>query len=116
MFVRTKEGKIFDCLVHEQMGKPIYYPKTSETNGYIDWNEAYKKSENIIDILEVGDIIKFDITDTDNYAEIQGYNCLEISCEEELNGVKEMIEMESAKLLSIVTKEQFKSISYEVSK
>ena len=47
MFVRTKKGKIFDCVVHEQMGKPIYYPKTSETNGYIDWNEVYKKSENI---------------------------------------------------------------------
>lgn len=57
MFVRTKDGKIFDCYVSEQMGKPIYYPKCSKTNGYIDWNEVYKKSENIIDILEVGDYV-----------------------------------------------------------
>lgn len=71
-------------------------------------------SYNIIDILEVGDIIKFDITDTDNYAEIQGYNCWEISCEEELNGVKEMILMESAKLISIITREQTESMQYEV--
>lgn len=71
-------------------------------------------SYNIIDILEVGDIIKFDITDTDNYAEIQGYNCWEISCEEELNGVKEMILMESAKLISIITREQTESMQYKV--
>lgn len=57
MYVRTKDGKIFDCYVSEQMGKPIYYPKRSKTNGYIDWNEVYKKSENIIDILEVGDYV-----------------------------------------------------------
>lgn len=30
MFVRTKDGKIFDCYVSEQMGKPIYYPKRSK--------------------------------------------------------------------------------------
>ena len=71
-------------------------------------------SYNIIDILEVGDIIKFDITDTDNYAEIQGYNCWEISCEEELNGVKEMILMESAKLISIITREQTESMQYKI--
>lgn len=79
---------------------------------YLD--QVIKASHNIIDLIEVGDIIKFDITDTDNYAEIQGYNCWEISCEEELNGVKEMIEMESAKLLSIVTKQQFESMAYRI--
>ena len=79
---------------------------------YSDW--VIKASYNIIDLIEVGDVIKFDITDTDNYADIQGYNCWEISCEEELNRVKEMIEMESAKLISIVTKERFESISYKV--
>lgn len=83
---------------------------------YKEFVEEYKPrfSDSIIDLIEVGDIIKFDITDIDNYADIQGYNCWEISCEEELNGVKEMIEMESAKLLSIVTKEQFESMSYRV--
>lgn len=57
MFVRTKNGKIFDCYVSEQMHKPIYYPKNSKTGGYIDYNEVYKKSENIMDILEIGDYI-----------------------------------------------------------
>ena len=63
MFVRTKDGKIFDCYVSEQMGKPIYYPKCSKTNGYIDWNEVYKKSENIIDILEEGDYVNGELVD-----------------------------------------------------
>ena len=76
--------------------------------------QYYKHSDNIIDLIEVGDVIKFDITDTDNYADIQGYNCWEISCEEELNGVKEMIEMESAKLISIVTREQFSAMEYRL--
>ena len=76
--------------------------------------QYYKHSDNIIDLIEVGDVIKFDITDTDNYADIQGYNCWEISCEEELNGVKEMIEMKSAKLISIVTREQFSAMEYKL--
>ena len=57
MYVRTKEGKIFDCYASEQMGKPIYYPKSSKTNGYIDYEGVYKKSKCIIDLIEVGDYV-----------------------------------------------------------
>ena len=112
MYVRTKGGFI---------DKIISF-KSTISNDYVELEDEYyankkdilKASNNIIDLIEVGDIIKLDITDTDNYAEIQGYNCWEISCAEELNGVKEMIAMESAKLISIVTKEQFESMSYKV--
>lgn len=93
-FIKTKFKDDFECSV------PMYM--------------ILKASHNIIDLIEVGDVIKFDITDTDNYVDIQGYNCWEISCEEELNGVKEMIEMKSAKLISIVTREQFKSMEYRL--
>ena len=85
-----------------------------DTQGHLHFGDFIKASHNIIDLIEVGDVIEFDITDIDNYADIQGYNCWKISCEEELNGVKEMIQMESAKLISIVTKEQFESMSYKV--
>lgn len=57
MYVRTNKGQIFDCIESEQMGKQIYYPKNSKTNGYIDYSEVYKKSNNIIDICEVGDYV-----------------------------------------------------------
>ena len=110
MYVRTREGFLWKPKKIEiEEDNSVWF------DDYYDYDVSdVKASHNIIDLIEVGDIIKFDITDTDNYAEIQGYNCWEISCEEELNGVKEMIEMESAKLLSIVTKEQFESMAYRI--
>ena len=99
MFVRTKDGKIFDCYVSEQMGKPIYYPKCSKTNGYIDWNEVYKKSENIIDILEVGDYVNgFPIIHKENDI---------LKC-----GL--LVQFKENEIKSIVTKEQFESIKYSL--
>ena len=90
MYVRTKDGKIFDCYVSEQMGKPIYYPKSSKTNGYIDYEEVYKKSKCIIDLIYVGDII------------------------ETPKGVFQVGYIENNIIKSIVTKEQFNYAKYEV--
>ena len=99
MFVRTKDGKIFDCYVSEQMGKPIYYPKCSKTNGYIDWNEVYKKSENIIDILEVGDYVNgFPIIHKENDI---------LKC-----GL--LVQFKENEIKSIVTKEMFSNVEYRV--
>ena len=115
MYVRTKKGEIFECYESEQMHKPIYYPKKSKTKGYIDYGDVYKKSNNIIDILEIGDYVngckiidicideitnlkylETDITEFDNV-----YACGHINIYE--NDIK-----------SIVTKEQFKNMEYEV--
>lgn len=114
MYVRTKDGKIFDCYVSEQMGKPIYYPKRSKTNGYIDWNEVYKKSENIIDILEVGDYVnelpvedyytRYD-EEKDDYIKI-GIITLEDYWKGTFTSVED--------IKSIVTKESFKSMEYRL--
>ena len=101
MFVRTKKGKIFDCVVHEQMGKPIYYPRTSKTNGYINWNEVYKKSENIIDILEVGDYVN-------------GWKVLYWTDGTKIIDDGYASDLNKIKIKSIVTKEQFESMSYKV--
>lgn len=102
MYVRTKDGKIFDCYISEQMGKPIYYPKRSKTNGYIDWNEVYKKSENIIDILEVGDYV----------------NGLPVRFVEEnrvdIGQEENYLWLKNKHIKSIVTKEQFKAIEYRL--
>lgn len=111
-FVRTKDGKIFDCYVSEQMGKPIYYPKRSKTNGYIDWNEVYKKSENIIDILEVGDYVN-DLPIEDYYTRYDEekddfVNIGVITLEDYWKGTFTSVE----DIKSIVTKEAFKSMEY----
>ena len=109
MFVRTKKGKIFDCVVHEQMGKLIYYPKTSKTNGYIDWNEVYKKSENIIDILEVGDYVNGEKVIRVIPQDICGDEMLDY--QHIFVNDKEVFKED---IKSIVTKEQFESMSYKV--
>lgn len=110
MFVRTKDGKIFDCYVSEQMGKPIYYPKRSKTNGYIDWNEVYKKSENIIDILEVGDYVNgYEVSFKGN--DYQPFVQCDYPVQE---GTTNHYRFYEKAIYSIVTKEQFESMSYRI--
>lgn len=48
VYVQTKRG-IFKCYKSEQMGKPIYYPIESKTNGYIDYYD-------VIEILNIDDL------------------------------------------------------------
>ena len=101
MYVRTKDGKIFDCYVSEQMGKPIYYPKSSKTNGYIDCEEVYKKSKCIIDLIEVGDYVN-------GYRVTYVYpNLIKVDS-------TDIWEIHPHDIKSIVTKEMFNSVKYEV--
>ena len=99
MYVRTNKGQIFDCIESEQMGKPIYYPKKSKTNGYIDYNEVYKKSNNIIDICEVGDYVN-------GHLVIKRHNDLM------LEDTFDLVQDEDIK--SIVTREQFERMEYKL--
>ena len=111
MYVRTKDGKIFDCYVSEQMGKPIYYPKSSKTNGYIDYEEVYKKSKCIIDLIEVGDYVNGlrinSITEVDENHDVRLVRNLTTYGDNDISFSNEEIK-------SIVTKEQFESVKYEV--
>jgi hypothetical protein len=111
MYVRTKKGEIFDCYESEQMHKPIYYPKKSKTNGYIDYEDVYKKSDNIIDILEVGDYVNGYKVNAEYapygvYIEIPFVDSESIGCNVDLIRTEE--------IESIVTREMFESIEYKV--
>ena len=110
MYVRTKDGKIFDCYVSEQMGKPIYYPKSSKTNGYIDYEEVYKKSKCIIDLIEEGDYV--------NGVEVIGKEFDNFNKEYLQCGVGDYVicTFEVKDIKTILTKEQFEDIKYEVNK
>lgn len=108
MYVRTKDGKIFDCYVSEQMGKPIYYPKSSKTNGYIDYEEVYKKSKCIIDLIKLGDYVN-----GKEVAEIltdEHGNVTDIAYLEEVEGQAYSLQP----IKNIATKEQFESMKYVV--
>ena len=116
MYVRTKEGKIFNCFASESMGKPVYYIKDSLTNGFIDYNEAYKVSPNIIDIVQVGDYVN-------------GEKVLETTCKWEymddasdtgVNEVYDGLELQKGRIYfeyeieTVVTKEQYEQMAYKV--
>lgn len=109
MFVRTKDGKIFDCYVSEQMGKTIYYPKRSKTNGYIDWDEVYKKSENIIGILELGDYVNGQVV-----TEIIPENRKVEPSTMIYTGTNYYVGLYNEHIDTIVTKEQFESMEYKL--
>ena len=103
MYVRTKKGEIFDCYESEQMHEPIYYPKKSKSNGYIDYEDVYKKSDNLIDILQVGDYVN-------------GYIVKDILD----NGPNGLVVQTAIDFLyerdikSIVTKEMFEQMEYKI--
>ena len=104
MYVRTKKGEIFDCYESEQMHKPIYYPKKSKTNGYIDYEDVYKKSDNLIDILQVGDYV--------NGVEVENIDDEWITMSD--TKVPILKSIANGLIVSILTKEQFKEMEYRI--
>ena len=116
MYVRTKQGKIFNCFASESMGKPVYYIKDSLTNGFIDYNEAYKVSPNIIDIVQVGDYVNgskvIDISiigkDKEKWVWVEQMEDTDNKYGDDYVGYN------NEQIKSIVTKEQFESMIYKV--
>lgn len=76
-----------------------------------DINEITKASYNIIDILEVGDIIRYRIDKVS--LETKGYltGVIDITDEEMIESIKED---KNYHVLQILTKEQFEEMSYKV--
>lgn len=110
-YVRTKLGTIakiedveFDIKFRMDTGKPIYRNWKEDFGGsYVLNEEIVKHSPNIIDLIEVGDYVNGKlIHKTDigkNYAYIYYGNCKTFT---------------DYQIKSIVTKDQFNSVSYEV--
>lgn len=126
MYVRGSyyqyKGKIGEIIKNYQNELEIAYKdgiiKTT-VSSFIDDNfdnngKQYKASYNIIDLIEVGDVITFEGVDECNFPDLLGIQTHLIESNE-LIDFKDMVENESAKLISIVTKEQFESMQYKVS-
>lgn len=109
MYVRTKDGEIFECYVGEQMGKPIYYPKNSKTNGFIYYDEICSISKDLIDLIEEGDYVNGYRV----YSGGENHFDYILTWDEERDYYMK-IELPSVDIKSIVTKEQFNSVKYEV--
>ena len=127
MYVRTKHYGIFKILNIEKVGKTIFFKKAqgidvevANKNNPIE-DEIIKSDTNIIDLIEVGDILLlFDKSYGENYkAEVllDSIDCKSIINYEQcdlLNLEYELITEEHIKLLNILTKVQFVSMSYKV--
>ena len=131
MFTRLdgKIGKVIDICTCEQCEKRGYYEPTIEYShnerDYVSvyWKDNLKASHNIIDLIEVGDLIEHEnigikqIKDKDKYSQYIWYskNHNPSTCD-----IEDAISFEAFKSefevgnISIVTKEQFESMSYRV--
>lgn len=111
MYIRTDYGKI---------GKIIYFEGTmAKTDNekiitFRDFNEEIKKaSHNIIDLIEEGDYVNGKlVTKTNSIFPIN--NSIYIECYCEMNGTSLCWCYSNEEIKTIVTKEQFESMQYEV--
>lgn len=76
-------------------------------------SSGYKSSYNIIDLIEVGDLVKYEISGDIYISEVQTHPEFE-KVKLHIEFVDTIINIEDLKILSIVTKEQFKQMEYEV--
>lgn len=126
MYVRGKyyqyRGKIGKIIKNYNNDLEIAYKDgvlKTNVGSFIDDNydvngRQYAASFDIIDLVEVKDIIEIDVTDEDNCSHILGINFIRIENERDLSNIKDMILNESAKLIQIVTHEQFEQMAYKV--
>jgi len=109
MYVRTKEGNIEKICDIEN--EHIY---TDED--YLSWypssNAISKASNNIIDLIEVGDFVNgYKVINVG--VEELGHTYLSLDMNEDIHWLESEIENEE-QIKSIVTKQQFESMSYKV--
>ena len=112
-YIRTYDGIIGKVLEDEDIGENGVYIDTTFLDDYADetnfvkYEDIKSHSFNIIDLIEEGDFIKI----KDEYFE-DVY--LILDTESWLNRVKREMLNDYFKLVSIVTKEKFKNVEYEV--
>lgn len=116
MYVRTKEGYI--C-------KILKLNETYEDDGYLDHNDirsasiqeknVIKSSHNLIDLIEVGDYVngqRVNYINKDRKNFNISFGSIDYNLKSKFNDDIKWLSVDEIK--SIVTKEQFKSLEYEV--
>lgn len=122
-YVRTKSGIIvkvidkdrklywFDRYVYKLSNLPLDHIEIGKENKII-----IKHSENILDLIEVGDVIKYkELRHFSNYeTTFNKEYILGIHNANELKDMKKEVKNNKIKVIQIYTKEQLKCIGYEV--
>lgn len=113
-YIRTYNGIIGRILEDEDIAENgvyidiTFFDDYADETNFVKYEDIKSHSFNIIDLLKVEDIIKMKDNDM-NYLET-----IYINDEGMLEAVKEDSEYNNMKIISIVTKEQFKNVEYEV--
>lgn len=107
-YVKLKRGEIFKI----DENTTNYYNSNKE---FIT-NEITKHSESIMDLIEVGDVIKYkELRDWSMYGtKANETYILNLKSQKEIDKFKKCVEDKDIKFISIVTKEQFKEMEYKV--
>ena len=116
-YVRTEDGLIgkIEEINKEPTDETITYIVTDTFAGMIE--EVVKHSFNKLDLLQVGDLIRFKELRifTYNFGTSFYSNYIsEIHSKEELKNIKKEIKNKKIRLLGIITKEQFSNIEYRL--
>ena len=116
-YVRTKDGYIFKILTKENTNYGCCGITDSNNTKYTTYtynkrsfndikNKIVNHSKNIIDLIEVGDIVKLD----DEFIE---YRLIDVFDESIIEGLKQDVKT-GVKIKSILTKEQYMQNCYEI--
>ena len=116
MYVRTKKNGI--CKI-ESFASTLYEDYIENEKGsMIPKDEITKASHNIIDLIEVGDYVNgMEVMDADWFNEEGDYEeglAFPMYASDDLNIIENWQPLKYIKIKSIVTKEQFESMSYKV--
>ena len=115
MYVRTKYGiakylheKITSQITYYVIDKDIVFCNVEGWENILIKTEIIKASHNIIDLIEAGDIV------TTKHLGLEKEYIEVINNETSLEILKSYFKEKSLELISIVTKQQFESMQYEV--
>lgn len=116
-YIRSKDGYIdkVERIVYDELEKKNYYvcEKSVMASGFKE--DIVKHSSNILELIQVRDIIKYiEQTEGREGAEVGETYITDIHSENELEEIKKEIQENGIKLLSIVTKEQLKSVEFRL--
>ena len=118
-YIRTYDGIIGKILEDEDIGEngvcidTTFLDDYADETNFVKYKDIKSHSFNIIDLIEMGDILKYRLN---NFSSIDVSEVIRIT---EGRTLKEYLSVKGYSLnqieiLSLITKEQFKNIEYEV--
>lgn len=116
--IRTKDGFLHTILgISEQTGRPYHTDKTNLGN-YIELDNISKCVDSIDELIEDGDYVNgMEVMDADWFNEEGDYEeglAFPMYASDDLDIIENWLPLRSVPIKSIVTKEQFESMSYKV--